>query len=108
MADAVHRVRFACILLTALALLNAKHYTEAEIAAHNAFVNQNFGGDLFSAADLHTIQEQVFKKSLTGPAIKKIIGPLFIDSTPPGGDKKPAEKKPIIQIGNPVTPPPKH
>ena len=98
-------IRFACILLTALALLNAKHYTAADIAAHNAFVNQNFGGDLFSVADVHTIQEQVFKKSLTGPPIKKYLGPLFIDTTPPGGDKAPVKKQPVIQIGNPVPAP---
>jgi membrane protein required for colicin V production len=98
-------VRFACILLTALALLNAKHYTAGEIAAHDAFVNQNFGGDLFAVADVHTIQEQVFKKSLTGPLIKKILGPLFIDTAPPGGDQKAPVKKPVIQIGNPVPAP---
>jgi uncharacterized membrane protein required for colicin V production len=94
-------IRFACILVAVLALLNAPFYTVADIKAHNAYVQRWFGGGLYSGnyfPDVNTIQEEVFKKSLTGPYLKKYLGTLLIDTAPPSA-KQPEKKKPVIHIG---------
>jgi hypothetical protein len=102
-------IRFACILLAALALLNAPVYTAGQIAAHNAYVAQTYGGgeqgfsgDFFPS--LQSIQEQVFKKSLSGPFIASCFGPVLINIGSPDakGQKSgaPQQKQPVIHIGN--------
>ena len=73
-------VRFACILLFALAFLNARHYTPEEIKAHNDYEQRWYGSDFFPG--LFTVQDQVFKKSFTGPYIKEYLGELLIQPTP--------------------------
>ena len=93
-------IRFACMLLAALALLNAPFYTAEEIKAHDAYMKRWFGGGLMSGnyfPDVNTVQEQVFKKSFTGPYIKSYLGTLLIDTTPPSTKQK--QKKPVILIG---------
>lgn len=109
-------IRFACILLVALAFIHAKHYTEKEIAAHNAYVERWYGSEFFP--DLHTIQVQVFEKSFVGPPIEKYLGGLLIgNGTTAGksGEKEAAPAaapKPVIFIGSPKALPtnsaPKH
>jgi uncharacterized membrane protein required for colicin V production len=89
-------IRFFCILLAGLALLNAPVYTAAEIAAHAAYVQKNYGGGLqgFSGGFFPTIQEvqeAVFEKSFTGPYIKEYLNPVLIDSGSPNA-KKPGAK----------------
>jgi hypothetical protein len=102
-------IRFACILLAALALLNAPVYTAAEIAARNAYVartygggEQGFSGDFFPT--LQSIQEEVFKKSFAGPFIKNSFGAVLIDAGGPGAKGHtpgaPQQKQPVIHIGN--------
>jgi uncharacterized membrane protein required for colicin V production len=73
-------IRFACILLFGLSLLNARQYTSAEINAHNQFVKQNFDHDFFPP--LFQLQDQVFKYSLAGPVIANNLTPLLIKPTP--------------------------
>jgi hypothetical protein len=93
-------IRFACMLLAALALLNAPFYTMEDIRSHNAYVQRWFGGGLYSGnyfPDVNTVQEQVFKRSFTGPYIKNYLGTLLIDTAPPINKQKP--KKPVIHIG---------
>lgn len=80
-------VRYACMLVFALALLNAPFYTTAEIQAHKAYVQRWYGGGLYSGdylPDLQMVQESVFKKSFLGPYVKDYLGLLLIDTTPPG------------------------
>jgi hypothetical protein len=104
-------VRFACMLLAVLALLNAPYYTQADIQAHEAYTKRWFGGGLYSGnyfPDLATVQESVFKKSFTGPYIKDYLGPLLIETAPPNAAKpeqtaapaaaKPEKKTPVITI----------
>ena len=102
-------IRFGCILLSVLALLNAPVYSEAQIAAHNAYVAQTYGGGEsgFSGnffPTLQSIQEQVFKKSFAGPSIKDWFGPVLINiGTPDAKGQKPGapqQKQPVIHIGN--------
>jgi uncharacterized membrane protein required for colicin V production len=93
-------VRSACMLVFALALLNAPVYTPAEIAAHQAYVKRWYGGGIYGGnyvPDLHTVQESVFKKSLVGPYIKDYLGPLLINTAPPE-PQKPAPKTGVVTI----------
>jgi uncharacterized membrane protein required for colicin V production len=92
-------IRFACMLLAVLALLNAPYYTSAEIKKHDAYVKRWFGGGLYSGdffPSIHTVQEQVFTKSFTGPYIKDYLGPLLIDIAPPAD--KPQPKPAVVNM----------
>jgi uncharacterized membrane protein required for colicin V production len=101
-------IRFSCILLAALALLNAPFYSAADVAARNAYVAKTYGGgqsgfsgDFFPS--LQSIQEQVFKQSFTGPYIKTCFAPVLINVK--GADVKgknavPQQKQPVIHMGN--------
>ncbi len=81
-------IRFACILLAVLALLQAPYYTQADLQASRAYKNRWFGGGEkgFSGdfiPSIPEVQEQVFKKSFTGPYLKNYLGTLLIDTSPP-------------------------
>jgi uncharacterized membrane protein required for colicin V production len=98
-------IRFVCMVLPVVALLNAPYYTAAEIKKHDAYVKRWFGGGLYSGnyfPSVHTVQEQVFTKSFLGPYVKDYLGRLLIEVAPPPAatpEKKPA----VINI---VAPPP--
>jgi uncharacterized membrane protein required for colicin V production len=102
-------IRYACILLFGLALLNAPYYSAADIASSKAYAarwygggEKGFSGDYFPT--LQSVQEDVFKNSLTGAFIKDDLGTLLISTDSADTDKqKPSalpQKKPIIHIGN--------
>jgi uncharacterized membrane protein required for colicin V production len=74
-------VRFACILLAGLAVLNARHFTREEVRAMELFQNDVYGSNFFPT--WHTAQEIVFEKSLTGPWIREHLGFLLIHPTVP-------------------------
>ena len=93
-------IRFTCMLVAALALLNAPFYTTAEIKAHNAYVQRWFGGGMYSGnyfPTVENIQEQVFKKSFTGPYLKSYLGALLIDTASP--TVKQQQNPPVIHMG---------
>ena len=96
-------VRYACVMLFLLALLNAPVYSPAEITQQKAFDEKNFGGGLFAGnyfPHLFQIQSAAFKESLIGPSIKDNLGILLINTGPPGtGGAEPPKKKPVIKIG---------
>jgi membrane protein required for colicin V production len=75
-------VRFACLLIFALAFLDARHYTAAQIEDSNKYQERWYGAHFFP--DLYTVQSQVFEKSFTGPYIKKYLGVLLIEPTSSG------------------------
>lgn len=88
-------VRYLCMLLALLALLNAPYYTTAEIQAHEAYVKRWFGGGMYSGnyfPDLNTIQTMVFKKSFSGPYIKDALNPLLVETVPSAAERQ--EQKP--------------
>jgi hypothetical protein len=105
--------RLACVLLFALALLNARVYTPAEIAQAVAADQKNFGGGAGSGVQgnyfphLFQVQSIVFKESFFGPLIKKNLGRLLINTGQPGAGAaqpgtnapEPPKKKPVIKIG---------
>jgi uncharacterized membrane protein required for colicin V production len=74
-------VRFGCILLAVLALLNARAYDAAEVRAMENFQNTEFGSNYFPT--LHSVQATVFEKSLVGPWIHDNLGFLLITPTKP-------------------------
>jgi len=72
-------VRFACILFFALSFLNAPLYTSAQIEANNDYQQRWYGAHYFP--NLYGVQDQVFRKSFTGPYIKEYLGVLLITPT---------------------------
>jgi uncharacterized membrane protein required for colicin V production len=97
-------IRYACILIFFLALLNAPYYSAAEIQAKKDYNARWFGGGLQGYSgnyipDLQSVQESVFKKSLLGSHLKDYLGVLLIESES-ASEKKPQVKTPIIHIGN--------
>ncbi|HEX3890260.1 MAG TPA: CvpA family protein [Verrucomicrobiae bacterium] len=100
----VGMIRFACILLAALALLNAPFYSEQEILKRDSYDKTNYGGGLYQGSyfpHIYTIQDAVFMKSFIGPCIKKYLGPLLINTTQPDAKKSSApQTQPVIHIGN--------
>jgi uncharacterized membrane protein required for colicin V production len=74
-------VRYTCILVFGLALLNARLYSDKEISDDLKFQNDVYGSDFFPK--LYSIQDDVFKKSFAGPHISGELGFLLIKSTAP-------------------------
>lgn len=73
-------LRFLCIVLALLALLNARYYSTAEVNAMNKFQNDNYGSDFFPT--LSSIQDSVFRESFLGKQAKEHISFLLIKPTP--------------------------
>jgi uncharacterized membrane protein required for colicin V production len=79
-------VRYVCLILVALALLNAPFYSAAEIAASKAYNNKTYGGGMsgFSGdfiPSVYEVQDNIFKQSLLGPIIKQDLSMLLINTT---------------------------
>jgi uncharacterized membrane protein required for colicin V production len=74
-------VRFTCILLAVLAVLNARYYSPQEVKANERYQNEVYGSDFFPG--LQNVQSLVFEKSLTGPWIKQNLDFLLIKPTAP-------------------------
>jgi uncharacterized membrane protein required for colicin V production len=82
-------VRYGCMLIAALALLNARAYSNAEVRADVKYQNDVYGSTFFPK--LYSVQDQVFQRSLLGPWIKQNLGFLLIKSTEP--EKKELKQK---------------
>lgn len=78
-------LRFAAVLIVALALLNARYFSPAEVRAMEAYQNDVYGSNFFPG--LQSLQSTVFERSFLGPRIKENLGFLLIDSTPPDDQK---------------------
>jgi uncharacterized membrane protein required for colicin V production len=74
-------VRYACVLLAALALLNARSFSSLDVRSMRDFQKAQFGTDLFPT--LHSLQTSVFQKSFMGPWIHQNLDFLLIKPTPP-------------------------
>lgn len=84
-------LRFACIMIALLAILNARFYSEQEIQAEKNYQMKNYDSEFFPT--LHTLQAGVFEQSFTGPYLKKYLGFLLIESTGPGAGVKQYKQK---------------
>ena len=74
-------VRFSCMLIVALALLDAREYSKAEIRADVKYQNDVYGSTFFPK--LYNVQGQVFDSSLSGPWLKTNLAFLLITPTEP-------------------------
>jgi uncharacterized membrane protein required for colicin V production len=74
-------MRFFCILLVGLALLNARYFSPAEVRAMQKYTDDVYGSDFFPT--LHSVQEAVFEKSASGSWIRQHLGFLLIKPTEP-------------------------
>ncbi len=97
--------RYTCMMIFFLALLNAPVYTLADIQHRIAFNNKWFGGEVSGYSgdfipSLDEIQAAVFKDSLAGPAIKKNLSLLLINSDGSAIQQATAQKKPVIHMGD--------
>jgi hypothetical protein len=80
-------VRYTCLILVALAVLNAPYYTAGDIAATKVYNNRWFGGGMQGYSGnfiptVYEVQDYVFKQSFAGPYIKDNLSPLLIVTTP--------------------------
>jgi Colicin V production protein len=78
-------VRMGCLALIALALLNARSFSPAEVRAMEAYQSSVYGSHVFPS--LPAVQAEVFDQSLTGPWIKQNLGFLLINSEEPKVDR---------------------
>ncbi len=62
-------VIFVCFLVSWLAILNARLFTEKEIKTNQAYVKDVYGSDFFPG--LYAAQQSVFVESFAGPYISK-------------------------------------
>jgi len=81
-------IRYACLIIFILALINAPYYSAAEIAANKAYNNRWYGGGMkdFSGEyipSMDEIQSDIFNSSLSGSAIKKNLSMLLISGSAP-------------------------
>jgi len=74
-------LRFACVTLVLLALLNARLYSTAEVRAMSKYQNDNYGSSFFPT--LSSVQDDVFLRSLVGSQVKQHLGFLLIKPTAP-------------------------
>jgi hypothetical protein len=74
-------LRFGCIVLMLLALLNARLYSTAEVKAMTKFQNDNYGSNFFPT--LSSVQDDVFTKSFVGKQVKEHLSFLLIKPTAP-------------------------
>ncbi len=72
-------LRFACVLLVGLALLNAREFSPAEVKNIERYQEENYGSHVFPG--LHSLQVAVFERSLTGGFIKNDLSFLLINPT---------------------------
>ncbi len=75
-------LRFSCVLIVGLALLNARYFSEREVRAQEKYQNDVYGSTFFPG--LHSLQSTVFERSLTGPWIKDHLNLFLIKPTEPG------------------------
>lgn len=75
-------LKFACLLLVCLALLNSRYVSPEDIAADSKLQKENFG--TISFPTFGRIQNAIFRESISGPVIGRYLGDQLIASTPPG------------------------
>lgn len=69
-------LRMACVVIAALALLNAPEYTKTEVQAREKSQEDNFGSIRFFR--LYSVQADAFQESFVGRAAHEFLGVLLI------------------------------
>jgi uncharacterized membrane protein required for colicin V production len=83
-------LRFACIIMCALALLNARYYNQEEIRVMKKYQDDVYGSNFFPG--LHDIQASVFDKAFLGRQVRNRLPMMLIKPTAP-------EKKELRRAG---------
>jgi hypothetical protein len=83
-------VRFACVILAFLALLNARLYQTYEIKAMTKFQDENYGSQFFPT--LQSVQSEVLEQSFVGSQVKKNLSFLLIKPTAPSAPGAPTQQ----------------
>ena len=73
--------RYICVMLVAMAFLNARYYSPAEIAAKDKYQDQNYGSKFFP--EMPDFQKAVFDHSLIGHAAQDYLNVILIRPTAP-------------------------
>jgi len=71
--------RYFCVLLVAMAFLNARHYDAAEMAAKDKYQDYNFGTKLIPTVP--DLQREVFDRSFSGRKIQDFLNVVLIRPT---------------------------
>ena len=71
--------RYLCVLLVALAFLNARHYNAAEIAEKDKYQDHNFGTKLIPTVP--DLQKEVFDRSYSGRIVQDYLNVVLIRPT---------------------------
>lgn len=74
-------LRYGCMLVVLLALLNARAYTPRELKQQERYTEQNWGSNIFPT--LHGLQVAIFEGSFTGTFARNYCGFLLITPTNP-------------------------
>jgi hypothetical protein len=98
-------VRYACIAVFFLALINAPVYSAADIATRKEYNNRTYGGGLQGYSGdfiptLDELQDGIFKNSLLGKAIKNNLSVLLINTGGVPKNHATAQKQAAVHPGN--------
>ena len=74
-------IRYACVIIIAMAVMNARLFSKEEIEANRNMQFENFGTISFPTRA--SIQNEIFERSLIGNAVKNNLGLLLIKRTSP-------------------------
>ena len=74
-------IKYFCIILTIMSILNAKHYTPAMIKADRDWQIEEFGSMLFPSFTM--LNNTVFNTSFSGPHLTKVFGWAILPSAKP-------------------------
>lgn len=74
-------VRYALMLIAALALLNSVNYSKAQLEASRKRMEADLGSDLFGWAHPARIQRMALEQSFVGPQLRAHVGHLLISPT---------------------------
>jgi uncharacterized membrane protein required for colicin V production len=78
-------IRFACLVIMFLAVMNAPYYTPEQIASEAAKQKENYGSSFFPS--IPSLQKDIFVQAFSGRMTKKHLSQLLIRPTP-GTQKK--------------------
>jgi uncharacterized membrane protein required for colicin V production len=94
-------IRYLCMVLFGLAMLNAPVYTAADIQASKAYSNRWFGGGLAGYSGdffptVSEVQSSIFKDSFAGPSIKNYLSLMLVTT---GSYVPPSAVNQVIYMG---------
>ena len=87
-------IRYVCIIIFALSLMNARYYSADEIRQSVQYQQDNFGSVPFPT--FSSIHQEIFQSSWTGRLAREYLPALLIRSTSPS-DKSLAEGDSIVR-----------